>query len=53
MRDFDDKHMMRNLDDNFKRVGRIAVFVIIGGWILGLSTLGFIGWVIIKVNGIL
>lgn len=45
MNDFDfDKHF-----DTVSKVQRAAMFVIIGGWIIGLGTLGFAGWVVVKV----
>lgn len=31
------------------KIQRIAIFVIIGGWLVGLGTLGFAIWVAVKV----
>ena len=47
-----DKDFDKDFDNVFKTATRfqlIAVFAVIGGWIVGASVLGFIGWIVVKI----
>ena len=47
-----DKDFDKDFDNVFKTATRfqlIAVFAVIGGWLVGASVLGFIGWIVVKI----
>lgn len=58
----DDEHgnafesMRFNWDKKFNMGFKFAIVAIVGGWAVGLSVLGFVGWVVYKLlqhNGVI